>query len=128
MPAKRKPKSNTPAGLAEFARQEKKRAEKIAREQAIFQMACLKRGITPTTGPKIFGVSRPTFWGWMHSKHAIPHKVFVRLAELDAQMDPAQWERMQQMKRLAEKMNLNFLAKPRGKGKPAKPIIEDENE
>ena len=87
MPPKRKPKSNTAAGLAEFARQEAKRAAQTAREQAIFQMACLKRGITPTTGPKIFGVSRPSFWAWMHSKHRIPHKAFVRLAELDAQVE-----------------------------------------
>ena len=123
MPPKRKPKSNTPAGLAEFARQEAKRAAQIAREQAIFQMACLKRGITPTTGPKIFGVSRPSFWAWMHSKHKIPHTAFVRLAELDAQVDPAQWERMQEMKRLADKLKMN---KPRGKGRPAKPIITDE--
>ena len=107
-----------PAALPD-AEQDKKTAQ-IAREQAIFQMACTRKGITATTGPEIFKVSRPTFWAWMNSRHKIPHAAFVRLVELDNQIDPAQWERMHDAERRAAELGIELFAKPPRKRKKRK--------
>jgi len=111
----------------DYGKRQAKKAAKIAKEQAIFQMACIRKGLTPTTGPSVFRVSRPTYWAWMNNKRKIPHEAFVRLVELDNQMDPAQWERLKDMQRLAERMNLTLFAKPpRRRGRPANQITTNE--
>ena len=119
-------KTETPT---DYARRQEKKAEKIAREQAIFQMACIRRGLTATTGPTVFHVSRPTYWAWMNSKRKIPPAAFVRLVELENQMTPDQWQRIQAMKALADRQGINLFTKPitrRGRKKqPQKPTSEE---
>ena len=99
-----------------------------AREATIFQMACIRRGLTLTTGAKTFKVSNQTYWAWMNGKHKVPHSAFVRLVELENQMQPEQWERIQAMKELADRQGLKlFTKKPRRgrKKQPQKPTSED---
>jgi len=94
---------------------QEQKAARIAREQAIFQMACIRKGLNATTGPETFHVSRPTYWAWMNGKHKIPHSAFVRLVELDNQMDATQWERMQDMVKRASGMGISLFTKPQRK-------------
>ena len=99
-----------------------------AREATIFQMACIRRGLTLTTGAKTFKVSNQTYWAWMNGKHKVPHSAFVRLVELENQMQPEQWERIQAMKELADRQGLKlFTKKPRRgrKKQPQKPTSEE---
>lgn len=105
-------KPKTAAEKTAYAKQQEKKAEKIARERAIFQMACIRKGLDAATGPATFRVSRQTYWAWMASRRKIPHAAFVRLVELDNQMDPTQWERIKDLERIAEQANLSLFAKP----------------
>jgi len=120
-------KKKTPK--TELTPQEKQadRIDRIAREQAIFQMACKRHGMTASTGPKIFHISRPTFWAWMHSKHKIPPTAFVRIVELDNQMPVEQWQRIQAMKELSDKTGLALFRKP-PKRKPRKAKTQTDKE
>jgi hypothetical protein len=102
-------------------------ADRIAREQAIFQMACKRHGMTASTGPKIFHISRPTFWAWMAGKHKIPPTAFVRIVELDNQMPVEQWQRIQAMKELSDKTGLALFRKP-PKRKPRKAKTQTDKE
>lgn len=115
---KKDPKTETP---------QEKQADKIAREIAIFQMACKRHGMTASTGPTIFHVSRPTFWAWMHGRHKIPPTAFVRIVELDNQMPVEQWQRIQAMKELSDKNGLALFKKPpKRKPRKAKPKTDKE--
>ena len=116
--------SETTQDVSETAQDAKK--ANSAREQAIFQMACIKRGLNASTGPETFHVSRPTFWAWMNGKHKIPHSAFVRLVELDAQMDPTQWERLQDMVKRASDMGISVFVKPKRKRRKKKSAAQDK--
>lgn len=112
----------------QFEKRREATEAKNAREATIFQMACIRRGLTPTSGAETFHVSRPTFWAWMNGKHRIPHSAFVRLIELENQMSPEQFERIQAMKELADRQGLKlFTKKPRRgrKKQPQKPTSEE---
>ena len=115
---KKDPKTETP---------QEKKLDKIAREIAIFQMACKRHGMTASTGPTIFHVSRPTFWAWMHGRHKIPPTAFVRIVELDNQMPVEQWQRIQAMKELSDKNGLALFRKP-PKRKPRKAKTQTDKE
>ena len=106
---------------------QQEQTDRIAREIAIFQMACTRHGMTASTGPKIFHISRPTFWAWRAGKHKIPPTAFVRIVELDNQMPVEQWQRIQAMKELSDKTGLAlFRKKPTRKPRKAKPKTDKE--
>ena len=101
---------------------------KNAREATIFQMACIRRGLTLTTGAKTFKVSNQTFWAWMKGKHKVPHSAFVRLVELENQMLPEQFERIKDIQERADRMGITLFTKPKRRGRkkqPQKPTSEE---
>lgn len=110
MNSKKTPKATAKATAAT---KEERKAEQMAQERALFELACIKKGITPTTGPKIFNVSRPTFWAWMKGKHRIPHKAFMQIIQLLIEVDLVQYEREQELKRKAAELNQTIFTKPR---------------
>ena len=114
---KKDPKTETP---------QERKAAKIERERAVFQMACIRRGFTANTGPTAFKVARTTYWAWMNDRRKIPHSAFVRLIELENQMPPEQWERIQAMKKLADKQGLDLFQKPMRKPRKAKTQTDKE--
>ena len=62
----------------------------------------------------------------MNDRRKIPHSAFVRLIELENQMPPEQWERIQAMKKLADKQGLDLFQKPMRKPRKAKPKTDKE--
>lgn len=74
---------------------EERKAEQAEQELRFFRYVCHVQGITPTTGPQIFNVSRPTFWAWMNGRHRIPHEKFMQAVYLLIQEGLAKWEQEQ---------------------------------
>lgn len=112
----------------QFEQRRRKTEANNAREASIFQMACIRLGLTPTTGAEAFSVSKPTYWAWMNGKHRIPHSAFVRLAELDNQKMPEQFERVQAMKEFADRLGIKLFSKQTkktNKKQPQKPTSEE---